>query len=207
MTSFVVDHHELAIFLPRQSVAEAIGGDVSRLCGRRLPARGVGALLAAHMRAIAAESKRLSSSELALATRTAGDLALATMQDAVIREADVDRSTCSLYVAACSAIDEHCSDPSFSPAQLGTIVGASRATLYRLFAAQGMSIAAAIWQARLRRAHRMLSLPIHRNVTLGELAYRCGFLDHSTFSRMFKQRYGVTPRSFREISMAARRGL
>jgi AraC-like DNA-binding protein len=202
VASLVIDHHELAIFLPRQSVAEAIGGDASRLCGRRLPARGIGVLLAAHMRAIAAESTRLSSSELALATRTAGDLALATMQDAVGREADVDRSARGPYLAACSAIDEHCTDPSFSPARLATIVGASRAKLYRLFAAQGTSIATAIWQARLKRAHYMVSLPIHRDVPLGELAYRCGFLDHSTFSRMFKQRYGVTPRDLREGRIA-----
>lgn len=205
VASLVVDHRQLAILLPRQCVAEAIGHDVSGLYGRRLPARGVGVLLAAYLRAIAAESTRLSSSELALAKRTAGDLALATMQDAVGREMDADRSARSLYVAACSAIDEHCTDPNFSPARLATIVGASRAKLYRLFAAQGMSVATAIWQARLKRAHQMVSLPIHCNVPLGELAYRCGFLDHSTFSRMFRQRYGMTPRDCREGSIAANR--
>jgi AraC-like DNA-binding protein len=204
VTSLVVDHQDLAVFLPRQNVAAAIGGDVSRLCGRRLPARGIGVLLAAHMRTIAAESTRLSATELALAMRVAGDLALATMQDAISCEPDIDRSTRGLYVAACLAIDEQCTDPSFSPARLAAIVGVSRAKLYRLFAAHGTTIATAIWQARLKRAYDMVSSPVHRNVPLGELAYRCGFLDRSTFSRMFKRRYGLTPRDLREASIPAR---
>ena len=49
-------------------------------------------------------------------------------------------------------------------------------------------MAAALWVARLKRARRMLTEPSHRDLTVGAIAYRCGFSDQSTFSRMFKRR-------------------
>jgi AraC family transcriptional regulator, positive regulator of tynA and feaB len=37
-----------------------------------------------------------------------------------------------------------------------------------------------------------------RWLPIAEIGFRCGFLDQSNFSRMFKRRYGVTPRDMRE---------
>ena len=37
---------------------------------------------------------------------------------------------------------------------------------------------------------------------LGTLAYGCGFLSQSHFSRRFKERYGLSPRDYRMRALA-----
>ena len=43
-------HRALGLILPRARVREVLGDDLSALAGRRLPVRGIGALLRSHMR-------------------------------------------------------------------------------------------------------------------------------------------------------------
>lgn len=195
--SLVLCHHELAISLPRRAVAAAVG-DVSRLGGTRLANDGVGALLSALMRATAEEATRLTPSEQASALTAASELALATLRAATGGESDFDQVAHGLYAAAGGIIERQCADPELTPEKVAAALGCSRASLYRLFAANGEGVAAAIWEARLTRARHMLSQPGQSDVTLAEIAYRCGFLDQSTFSRMFKRRYDMTPREARE---------
>ena len=80
---------------------------------------------------------------------------------------------------------------------MARLVGCSRATLYRVFAASDRSVASLIWAARLERARWLLPLPASHNAPIAELAYRCGFVDPASFSRMFRRRFGLSPREAR----------
>ena len=82
-------------------------------------------------------------------------------------------------------------------ARLKDELGCSRATLYRLFARRDQSVAAAVWQARLERALRMLCSAKSIAMTISDVAMLSGFTDIPTFTRMFKRRYGKTPREAR----------
>jgi transcriptional regulator GlxA family with amidase domain len=42
----------------------------------------------------------------------------------------------------------------------------------------------------------------HLGLLISEIAVRCGFLEQATFNRMFKRRYGLTPREAREEAQA-----
>jgi AraC-like DNA-binding protein len=77
-------------------------------------------------------------------------------------------------------------------------LGCSRASLYRAFVRHGESVAAVIWATRLEQARRMLASSTHLGLNVSEIAFRSGFVDQSTFNRMFKRRYGTTPREARE---------
>jgi AraC-like DNA-binding protein len=94
-------------------------------------------------------------------------------------------------------IDRACADPDLSPERIALAVGCSRATLYRLFARRDQSVAAAVWQARLERARRMLCSAESIGMTIGDVAMLSGFTDVPAFTRMFKRRYGMTPREAR----------
>jgi AraC-like DNA-binding protein len=72
-------------------------------------------------------------------------------------------------------------------------LGCSRATLYRVFAAHGESVAALIWGARLRLASRLLTSPGHQHMLVADIAFQCGFSEPSSFNRMFKRHFGTTP--------------
>lgn len=71
-----------------------------------------------------------------------------------------------------------------------------------------MSLATGLQEARLTRAYAMLTQTHGGILSIGEIAFRCGFLDHATFTRMFRRRYGMTPSELRAAATlitAARR--
>lgn len=56
--------------------------------------------------------------------------------------------------------------------------------------AVGRSVHAAIFEARLQRAHRMV---VETRLPVGEIAARSGFSKHSHFNAAFKKRFKTTP--------------
>ena len=44
----------------------------------------------------------------------------------------------------------------------------------------------------------MLASSRELGLRVSEVALKCGFLEQATFNRMFKRRYGLTPREARE---------
>jgi AraC-like DNA-binding protein len=195
--SMLADHHELAIMLPRGSVAAALGADPSTMGGVRLPDNGIGAVLKSHLAALAGEIDRLTQAERVVAIDAAAAMAVAAMQAALRRPLGEQRGGEGLHAAATAIIERRCSDSELTPERVARLVGCSRATLYRAFAAGGRGVARAIWSARLQRAGWLLPLPSSHNVPIAELAYRCGFVDPASFSRMFRRRYGMSPREAR----------
>lgn len=80
--------------------------------------------------------------------------------------------------------------------------GLSRATLYRLFDADG-GVANYIRERRLLRAIRLLTQPGGRP-RVSAVAYATGFSDEKTFSRAFRRRFGLLPRETGAAHIAPR---
>jgi len=112
----------------------------------------------------------------------------------------VEEHSDAFYRAARALIDRDCANPELTPELMARSLGCSRASLYRVFLRHGESVAAAIWATRLERARRMLASRGCLALNVSEIAFRSGFVDQSTFNRMFKRRYGLTPREAREQS-------
>lgn len=89
-------------------------------------------------------------------------------------------------------IHRHLGDNDLSPASIAVACGISVRYLHRLFQGSGRSVQEWIRALRLQACHEALSSG-PPNLPLGELAYRWGFADQAHFSRLFKQRFGVTP--------------
>lgn len=191
-------HRACGVVLSRRRVREVLGADLSALAGHRLPARGLVAVLRAHMTATLDEAPYMSAEERVIATNAAAAMALAILQAGRFGAADPEQFAEGLYHAARAIIDNACADPDLSAERIALAVGCSRATLYRLFARRDESVVAVIWQARLERAHRMLRSADGIGVPIADVAMVSGFTDMPTFSRMFKRRYGRTPREVRQ---------
>ena len=54
-----------------------------------------------------------------------------------------------------------------------------------------------IQKIRLEKAQRMLQ--VEPNMSIGEIALKCGFEDFAYFSRVFKKKYGVMPSQYRRL--------
>lgn len=190
-------HRDVTLIFHRKTIENALQGDPSVLAGRLLPRQGISALLRSHMRSLAEQAEQLSQAERAVALHAAADMALLALQGEFARVADEEKFPSGLYTAALIFIRRNCGDPDLNPNTVIAALGCSRATLYRLFATRGESIAKVIWNTRLDSAYRMLISADHCHRLIEDVGFRNGFVDIPTFNRMFKRRFGGTPREVR----------
>lgn len=76
--------------------------------------------------------------------------------------------------------------------------GLSRAQLYRVFSSQDMSVHATLREMRLLKSLSYLQLPRSGQLSIGAIAYACGFSDQAVFSKLFRQRFGMPAREARQ---------
>lgn len=91
-------------------------------------------------------------------------------------------------------ISDHLADPLLGPDAIALRFGVSRRTIYGLFEDAPLSVSGLIREQRLLRSARDLQAPGCRSILA--IAMRWGFNDASHFSRLFKSRFGVSPREF-----------
>ncbi len=104
----------------------------------------------------------------------------------------------ALLSGICTYIEQHLDQP----LDVGTLCrrfGISRSSLYRLFEPLG-GIATHIRHRRLIRARQYLLSPAHSHLSIAAIARRCG-LEANTFTRLFNQTYGVSPREARIMAI------
>jgi AraC-like DNA-binding protein len=90
-------------------------------------------------------------------------------------------------------VDAHLGDPGLTPTTIARRFAISRATLYRLF---DEGIAALVRDRRLDAARRrLLADPA---VRISDVAYSVGMSSVRTFTRAFRDRFGVSPAAMRE---------
>ena len=95
-------------------------------------------------------------------------------------------------------IEKHASDPAINLEAVARRVGMPTRTLQHVLAKGGESFSQLLLAARLRRARICLLDPALNDQPISELAFRCGFLDVSSFYRAFRAAYQTTPKTLRE---------
>ena len=113
-----------------------------------------------------------------------------TLRDATIME------RCRRFIEA------NLSRPDLAPGMVATEMGVSRTRLYQLFERHG-GIAHYIRDRRLRRALLALADSAARDRPIYDIALASGFTSNAAFSRLFRQRYGMTPSDVRHGGRSA----
>jgi AraC-like DNA-binding protein len=93
---------------------------------------------------------------------------------------------------------QHLRDPRLSVGMIAAALKLSPSTVHRAFQGEPCSAAHWIWSQRLDAIKRDLADPALRHRGVSEIAFGWGFNDAAHFSRAFKERFGVTPREFRQ---------
>jgi AraC-like DNA-binding protein len=96
------------------------------------------------------------------------------------------------------SIEMRLSDPNLSIHQIAAEHGISSRYLQKLFESHGESFGQHVKLRRLERCRLDLGSPLHAQRTISEILYQWGFNDSATFSRAFRDRYGVSPREYRK---------
>jgi len=92
----------------------------------------------------------------------------------------------------------HLRDPELSMSRAASAIGISPRYASDLMADEQTSFRSYVQMQRLKRCKRDLSDPAHAARHVGDIAFAWGFNDLAHFSRIFKQRFGASPREWRE---------
>jgi AraC-like DNA-binding protein len=143
------------------------------------------------------EARRLAVSHIydlvALAIGTTRDLA----ETAKARGLRAARRA-ELYARAGRLIALRFNDPDLRTEELAQRLAVSARLLQKVFAERGETVMARLWDERVTRAARLLSMPEARDRSITDIAFACGFNDSSHFGRVFAARKGTTPSQWRK---------
>ena len=193
--SVATDYVSLMLVLTRDSVPAALLALVPH--GLIFP-RGSGAarLIGAALQEFYAQADDLTVSEAEAAIEGIVALTTACARARLARdEADHVKSR---RKAALDYIDAHLGNAQLGPDEIADAADLSRASLYRLLAAEG-GIRAVVLKRRLDEALRLLLADNKDERSLKEIARCCGFGGMSQFNRAFHARFGLPPRQYRAL--------
>jgi len=95
-------------------------------------------------------------------------------------------------------IDEQLADPSLSVGSLAAELGVSSSHIHRVFKSEPLTPSQYIWERRLEACSRDLLDPRLAGRSVADIAYGRGFNDAAHFSRTFRERFGCSPREWRQ---------
>lgn len=192
------------VLMPRPLLASALrhAGELGGLVLRGETA--LGALLADHLRALEGRLPRVTADEVpAVVEGTTAMIAACFGPTA----AALERARPQVEAVMRSRIErfllEQLASPELSPELVADRFHLSRAALYRMFAPHG-GVARYVRELRLDRAARALADPAQRHRAVRDVAEEHGFECPAHFSRLFRERFGVTPGQARAGGRAPR---
>jgi AraC-like DNA-binding protein len=193
--SVTTDYANLIVILARKSAPAALLALEPH--GLVFP-RGSGAarLIGAALQELYAHADHLTVSEAEAAIE--GIVALTTAFARARLAGDEADHVKSRRKVALDYIDAHLGKTQLGPDEIADAANVSRASLYRLVAAEG-GIRAVLMTRRLDEALRLLLADNKDEHSLMEVAKRCGFGGTSQFSRTFRARFGLPRRQYRAL--------
>lgn len=193
--SAATDYVSLMLVLQRESVPAAL---LSLEPHGLIFPRGSGAarLIGAAIQEFYAQADDLTMSEAEAAVD--GIVALTTASARARLAGDEADHVKSRRRIALDYVDAHLGNVQLGPDEIAVAANVSRASLYRLLAAEG-GIRAMLLKRRLDQALRLMLADNKDGRSLAEIATCCGFAGTSQFSRAFRARFGTPPGQYRAL--------
>jgi AraC-like DNA-binding protein len=190
--SATTDYANLILQIPRESMPAALLAMEPH--GLVFPRdSGAALLIGAAIREFYAQADRLTVSEAEAAIE--GIVALTTACAHARLAGDEADHVKSRRKAALDYIDAHLGNAQLGPGEIADAANVSRASLYRLLAAEG-GVRAVLLTRRLDQAMRLMLADDKDERSLTDISRRCGFGGTSQFSRAFRARFGAAPRQY-----------
>jgi AraC-like DNA-binding protein len=172
--------------------------DPNLLAARRIPGNSMwGLALSSYLAEMSPELAAAPPLPLGVMADQVGSLLALTVSAMQNAPPAASAGVKSLQAQIKARIDERCTEPQLTATDVAESVGVSVRTLHRALAAAGQTYGGHLMEARTRTAMRMLSSPLFKRVTTGEIGRRAGFMSSSHFVRVIRIRCGRTPRQLR----------
>jgi len=172
--------------------------DPNLLAAKRIPGNSMwGLALSSYLAQMSPELVRAPPLPLSVMADQVGSLLALTVSAMQGATSVITPATRSLHVRIRDCIDQRCTESELTATDIAVSLGVSVRTLHRTLAAAGETFGGHLVEARTRTALRMLSSPLFKRVTTGEIGRRAGFMSSSHFARVIRSRCGQTPRQLR----------
>jgi len=125
--------------------------------------------------------------------------ALAISEHAPLGESGVSAVMAARHAAVLDHIAVHFQDPELSLEVVADSQGISPRYLQRVMASSGTSFTGCVNELRLQRALSLLIVPHYGARRISDIALEVGFSDISHFNRLFRARFGGSPRHVRSV--------
>jgi AraC-like DNA-binding protein len=99
-------------------------------------------------------------------------------------------------------IEAHLGDPDLTPVRVAAACKMTPRYLHHLFSQEPETVARYILRRRLEECSHALALLGHSGRTVTSIAFDFGFNSPTHFGRVFRARYGVTPREYRRQQLS-----
>jgi AraC-like DNA-binding protein len=204
---YVFSHEEAADLWVMKISAAALAGRVrkpDRFCSMGFDATaGGGALLRDMLDLLSRRLENMSAELRATVGRQLIDLvALALKEDARTLDSSSTAVRAGHLARIESVVRERLGDANLDPDHISAACRISTRYLHELLRDTDQTIGGYIRELRLESCRAALAQPGRREA-LAEVAYRAGFSDQAQFSRLFRTRYGKTPRDYRDEARLA----
>lgn len=97
-------------------------------------------------------------------------------------------------------IEENLGDPTLTPTRIAAAFRITTRYLHHLFSEEDETVARFVLRRRLEECARALTSPSQRKRTITAIAFDHGFSSATHFGRVFRARYDMTPREYRNRS-------
>jgi AraC-like DNA-binding protein len=190
------DYTLFVVMVPRQAIKMPANG-ISSISAVPVRAdRGVGALVSPFLSGLRQGLSVGSLNPNPRFEEAAIDLICASVTAHASQKNGTPDAT--ILASATSFIDTHHADPALDTSMVAAAHHISPRYLQKLFAAAGITVAGCIKERRLERCRNDLEDRSLLRDSIGTICARHGYIDSAHFSRLFKGRYGLSPRAFRE---------
>jgi len=125
------------------------------------------------------------------------DLLATNLREIFYSTRTVTRNQAVTLVEVKYFIHRHLTDPKLSACMIAEALNVSKSYLYSLFQGENTTLNRYIWDLRLEKCRADLANPLHSHRTITEIAFAWGFNNSTHFSRLFKERYGLSARAYR----------
>ncbi|MCP3399003.1 AraC family transcriptional regulator [Bradyrhizobium sp. CCGB20] len=195
-----VDGILFGLAVPREALAQRVA-DIESLAMRPIPRRNEPLrLLMAYLKSAFKEGA-LAAPKLreVVMAHTCDLVALAVGECAPLGESDASAVVAARHNAVLDYIATHFQEPGLSVETVARCQGISPRYLQRLMALSGSSFTGHVNELRLQLALKLLTEARAGAQLISDIALEVGFSDVSHFNRLFRARFGDSPRGVRYI--------
>jgi acetamidase/formamidase/AraC-like DNA-binding protein len=207
---FATEFRAFVVRVPRSAINARLLTPFSLRAGRLSGEAGIGHVFAGFLRSIAESVETLSLDELRPLELAMAEFLVASLagNEKEGSFSGLTPSQAAIFSRVCRTIEANLADPELSLTPIAKEERVSPRYLQKLFETVGQNFSTYLRSRRLERCRAELVDPLYEKVSISDVCFRWGFNDPAYFSRVFREQYGASPRTFRhEASLELARHL